>query len=52
MFGSFLEFLNFLSKLLLCLFKGVDGGLLLVGGVLGLIELVLRFLHLLGSLTQ
>ena len=52
MFGSFFEFLNFLSELLLCLLQGVDGGLLLIRSVLGLIELVLRFLHLARSLTD
>ena len=49
--GGF-EFLNFLCDLLLGFFQGINGGLLGVGGILGLIELFFSLLHLLSRLAE
>ena len=46
MFGGLFEFVDFISELLLGFFKSIDSGLLGVGGILGLRELLLGFLHL------
>ena len=52
LFRSGFKFLNFLCNLLLGFFQGINGGLLGVGGILGLIELFFSLLHLLGRLAE
>ena len=52
LFRSGFELLNFLCDLLLSFFQGINGGLLGVGGILGLIELFFSLLHLLGRLAE
>ena len=52
LFRSSFKFLNFLCDLLLGFFQGINGGLLGVGGILGLIELFFSLLHLLSRLAE
>ena len=52
LFGGFLEFIDLVGQLLAGLFERIDGRLLLIGRILGFVELFLGFLHLLGSLVQ
>ncbi len=52
MFGDLFEFVDFVSKLFPRFLEGINCGLLRVGGVLGLGEFVLRFLHLTGCLAD
>ena len=52
LFRSGFKFLNFLCDLLLGFFQGINGGLLGVGGILGLIELFFSLLHLLSRLAE